>query len=91
MGGEERSFKNQNMILENRKRLSVSGVEEVDGFDDSYVNIRTGLGTLVVRGHELHVESLSVETGELLITGEIGEMIYEEASVRTGWIKRLLG
>ena len=91
MAGEERSFKNQNLILESRKRLSVSGVEEVDGFDETYVSVRTSLGTLSVRGHDLRVESLSVETGELLITGEIGELLYEETSVRSGWLKRLFG
>lgn len=91
MAGEERSFKNQNLILESRKRLSVSGVEEVDGFDETYVSVRTSLGTLSVRGHDLRVESLSVETGELLITGEISELLYEETSVRSGWLKRLFG
>ena len=91
MAEEERSFKNQNLILESRKRLSVSGVEEVDGFDETYVSVRTSLGTLSVRGHDLRVESLSVETGELLITGEIGELLYEETSVRSGWLKRLFG
>ena len=91
MAEEELSFKNQNLILESRKRLSVSGVEEVDGFDETYVSVRTSLGTLSVRGHDLRVESLSVETGELLITGEIGELLYEETSVRSGWLKRLFG
>ena len=91
MAGEERSFKNQNLILEGRKRLSVSGVEEVDGFDDGTVRMLTCLGELTVRGRELRVESMSVETGELSVSGEIGEIIYEEPTVRNGWIKRLFG
>ena len=91
MAGEERSFKNQNLILENRKRLSVSGVEEVDGFDDSFVRMNTVLGTLTVHGKGLRIEELSVQSGDLSVTGEIGELIYEEAPSRSGWFRRLLG
>ena len=82
MAMEERSFRTQNLILENRKRLSVSGVEEVEGFDEQSVQIRTALGVLVVRGERLHVENLSVESGDLLVTGEISEMDYEDIPVR---------
>ena len=91
MAGEERSFKNQNLILESRKRLSVSGVEEVDGFDEGFIRIRTCLGALTVRGQGLRVENLSVESGELSVSGEIAELIYEEPTARSGLLKRLLG
>ena len=91
MAGEERSFKNQNLILESRKNLSVSGVEEVDGFDDGYVRMCTCLGALTVRGTGLRVENLSIETGELTVTGEIAEIVYEEQAAGTGWLKRLFG
>ncbi len=91
MAGEERSFKNQNLILESRKRLSVSGVEEVEGFDEGFIRIRTCLGALTVRGQGLRVENLSVESGELSVSGEIAELIYEEPTARSGLLKRLLG
>ena len=91
MAGEERRFNNQNLILESRKRLSVSGVEEVDSFDDGFVRLHTSLGELSVRGHGLRIENLSVETGELTVSGESGELVYEEPAERTGWLKRLLG
>lgn len=91
MAEEERTFKTQNLILENRKRLSVSGVKEVVGFDDGRVRMRTALGDLTVHGTGLRVEDLSVESGDLLVTGEIGEMIYEAGAVRTDWRKRLFG
>ena len=91
MAGEERSFKNQNLILESRKHLSVSGVEEVDGFDEGFIRIRTCLGALTVRGQGLRVENLSVESGELSVSGEIAELIYEEPTTRSGLLKRLFG
>ena len=91
MAGEERITRPQNLILENRKRLSVSGVEEVAGFDESFVKIRTCLGDLTVHGENLHVETLSVETGDLLITGTINELDYEEPILRSGFLAKLFG
>ena len=91
MTGEERSALPQNLILENRRRLNISGVSEVEGFDDSVVHMRASLGALTVRGEELHIESLSVETGELLLSGKICELIYEELPERSGLLGRLFG
>ena len=90
MAVEERGVRPQNLILENRKRLSVSGVEEVSGFDEGYVRARTSLGDLVVRGEELYVEILSVDTGELVITGQINDLGYEESIVKSGFLARFL-
>ena len=91
MTGQERSARGQTLILENRKKLSVSGVEEVLGFDESTVRTRTALGGLIVRGDGLHVESLSVDTGELVVTGEIDDIGYEESVLRSGFFARLFG
>ena len=46
----------QNIILENRRRMSVSGVEEVLAFDERVVEMKTALGELRVQGEELRVE-----------------------------------
>ena len=89
MATEQRSGKPQNLILENRKRLSVSGVEEVAGFDETYIRMHTTLGELIIHGENLHVEILSVETGETVITGYISELVYEEPSRNVGLLSRL--
>ena len=91
MTAEERGAQPQNLILEGRRALSISGVAEVEGFDDAAVHMRTSLGSLTVRGEELRIESLSVETGELLLRGRINEIIYEELPERSGILGRLLG
>lgn len=69
MAGETERRKAQNIILENRNRLSVSGVEEVGGFDESIVEMQTELGALTVHGSNLRVETLSVDSGDLLVVG----------------------
>ena len=79
------------VIMENRKVLSVSGVSDVDSFDGLSVVVYTALGELTVRGSGLQIQRLNVETGDLSITGEIDSLTYAEHSARhTGIFKRLL-
>ena len=91
MAGEEKARREQpqNMILESRRRLSVSGVEEVLAFDEHEVSMKTVLGELTVKGEELKVEKLEVESGELHIQGKISELSYQETPP-TLW-ERLFG
>ncbi|MBQ5814168.1 MAG: sporulation protein YabP [Clostridia bacterium] len=65
-----------NLILEGRERLSISGVEDVISFDENEILAETVLGTLVTRGEELHVERLSLDTGELIINGRLDSFEY---------------
>jgi sporulation protein YabP len=67
---------NQNIILENRKSLSISGITDVDSFDEKEISLYTQLGELTIQGRELHIDSMSVETGDMTITGDIWAMIY---------------
>ncbi len=91
MAEAERSTKAQNLILENRKRLSVSGVEEVSGFDETFVRLRTVLGELTVYGEELRVEELSVESGELMVSGNVAALEYGETAPKRRPLSRLFG
>ena len=67
---------NQNLILENRKSLSISGITDVDSFDEKAICLYTQLGELTIQGKELHIDSMSVETGDMSITGDIWAIIY---------------
>ncbi|HAE51884.1 MAG: sporulation protein YabP [Ruminococcus sp.] len=68
--------KNQSIILENRKSLTISGITDVDSFDEKTVCLYTQLGELTIQGKDLHIDSMSVETGDMTITGDICAMIY---------------
>ena len=63
IANEPRGETPHNLILEDRRRLSVSGVMEVISFDDSQVVMETDRGVLTVDGGELHVEKLSLDVG----------------------------
>ncbi len=67
-----------NLILEGRKKLSLSGVSDVDSFDDQTIVLYTGQGELCVRGINLRIGKLSVETGELSVEGEINSLTYSD-------------
>ncbi len=67
-----------NVILENRKKLILTGVEDVDSFDEQTVVAYTSLGELTIKGEKLHVNKLSTESGELNIEGEVSSMVYSE-------------
>lgn len=68
----------QNLILENRGKLSVSGVVDVLSFDDQVVMIETELGLLTVKGENLRINKLSIDTSEVIVEGEISYLAYSE-------------
>ncbi len=57
----------QNLILENRNKLSVSGVKDVLSFDDQVVIMETELGLLTVKGENLRINKLSIDTSEIIV------------------------
>jgi sporulation protein YabP len=79
---EKEKFSNtpQNIILEDRARLSVTGVLDVDSFDDRQIVAKTVKGTLIMRGSDLHIDKLSLDTGDLVVTGLVTELGYEETA-----------
>ena len=69
----------QTVILENRKRLTIDSVKNVESFNDDYLEISTGLGDICIEGTDLKIEELRQENGKILITGEISGLFYKEA------------
>ena len=61
----------QNIVLENREKLSISGVLDVLSFDDQIVILETELGLLTIKGENLRINKLSLDTTEVVINGEI--------------------
>lgn len=68
----------QNLILENREKLSISGVVDVLSFDDQVVIVETELGLLTVKGENLRINKLSIDTSEVIVEGEIYNLAYSE-------------
>ncbi len=68
----------QNLVLENREKLSISGVLDVLSFDDQVVIVETELGLLTVKGENLRINKLSLDTSEVVVEGEIYNLAYSE-------------
>lgn len=68
----------QNLVLENREKLSISGVLDVLSFDDQVVIVETELGLLTVKGDNLRINKLSIDTSEVVVEGEIYNLAYSE-------------
>lgn len=77
--------------LEERRKLTVTGVTEVVSFDDSSVVLQTSLGTLIVQGQQLQLKNLSLDGGQMAVDGTVSALIYEEPRLHSGWRQRLFG
>lgn len=78
------------VILKEREQALLSGVTDVVSFDEMQIEAVTSKGVLVMTGEGLHIESLSVETGDLVVEGRIDSLVYtaEESAKKTGfWTK----
>lgn len=71
----------QNIVLENREKLSISGVNDVLSFDDQIVILETGLGLLTIKGENLRINKLSLDNEEVIIEGEINSLSYSEKEI----------
>lgn len=90
MTGEQTLTFPQNLTLEDRRRLTVTGVTDIGGYDEQTVVALTQLGELTVKGEELHIIKMSVDAGELEIEGEISSLMYSEIqSQKQGLFSRL--
>ncbi len=67
-----------NIIMEERKKLSVSGVLDIDSFDEQTIIAVTEQGELTIRGSNLHITRLNLEQSELLVEGEISSLAYTD-------------
>ena len=75
-----------------REHLVISGVEDVERFDENGIVMATSAGTLVVTGEELHIGKLSLDGGELHVDGRVDSVSYEDGGREGGGLfRRLFG
>ena len=89
---EEKRKEAQNIILENRKKASISGVEDIDSFDEQEIRASLNQGAMVVRGEKLHIQVLDLNEGKAVISGRVDSLMYVKAKVKgeKGIIARIM-
>lgn len=73
----------QNLLLENRERLTVTGVIDVESFNDENIIVDTELGILTIKGEDLHISRLNLDNSELNVEGDIVSFEYSESESRS--------
>ena len=88
---EERMALPHKLTLDQRKKLSMTGVTEVVSFEENSVILKTAMGVLVIQGSQLRLKTLSLEGGQVDVSGTISALIYEEPRSAGGVLRRLFG
>jgi len=87
---EDMAGARHHLELEGRERLLVTGVEEVERFDEEEIVMNTTAGVLVVGGTQLHIGKLNLDGGELHVDGSIHTLLYEDTAPKSGGLLRRL-
>ena len=77
--------------MESREKLSITGVDDVSGFDENLVVLTTALGDLTIRGQGLHIDRIDLDVGQLEVRGHIQELSYDEPAKAGSIWTRLFG
>lgn len=74
--------KKSNLVLENRKRLALTGVVEVISFNETVILLNTCLGSMTIKGEGLRMNKLDVQNGEVMIVGTINSCVYSGVEIK---------
>lgn len=86
---DENANKIHNVILENRKKFTLSGVDEVISFDEETITLCTSEGNLTVKGNELHILNFDSNNGDLTGEGRIHAFIYTAPENSRGFFTKI--
>ena len=75
-------IKNASIMLWERKQLQLSGIEDVISFDELSVYVMTKNGNLLIEGNDLHITTLDISSGNMVIEGMLRSMIYNDKEVK---------
>lgn len=82
----------QNLILESREKLNISGALDVLSFDDQIVIVQTHLGLLTVKGEDLRISKLNIDSEEVIVEGTINSISYSDKNIEkkdTGFLGKI--
>ena len=85
------AVKTRSVSMDDRCRLNVTGVDDVESFDEATIVMNTSQGNLIVRGSGLHIGKISLDVGEIKVEGMITDLNYEEKAHTGGFWSRLFG
>lgn len=73
---EQKNESGHELYLKDCQKGHISGVKEVLSFDTEAIRLDTVCGRIQIRGRDLHVSQLSLETGEITLSGTVESIQY---------------
>ena len=70
--------KPHNVIMNNCEKMSITGVCDVESFDDKTIICYTDFGELIIRGNRLHVDNMNVSCGDMEVSGRVLSLVYTD-------------
>lgn len=89
MTENQKPMKRHTLTIDGREKLIAAGIRRVDFFSDELITAQTELGQLNIKGEALHIETLSAETGDMLVRGRVIAVSYTESSPALSFFGRL--
>lgn len=89
MAENQKSTKRHVVAVDARQKLTATGILGVDFFSDELITAQTELGQLNIKGDGLHIESLSADTGDMLVVGKVIALSYTESGPALSFLGRL--
>lgn len=86
---EENIRKSHNLILEDRKKFTLTGVKDVLSFDENTIMLDTSLGKLAVKGEDLKLGQFDTQKGDVSGVGKIYAVVYTQDEQSGGFFSRL--
>lgn len=77
------------IVIENRKKLTASGILNVDSYEDESIVAQSECGEIVIKGHDLKISRLSVETGDMTVDGNIDSVAYNAPKITGNFFSRV--
>lgn len=86
----DRTSMPHDIILEERCRLSITGVQKVLLCSPEQAAVKTAKGTLHLSGEQINVEVLDLEAGQARLTGQFRTLEYSQEHTAGGLLRRIL-
>lgn len=87
--GDMPNGKKHTLALDNRRRLVLTGAEDVSGFNEESISVKTSAGTLLIKGSGLHIDRLNLETGDVTVDGTVNSLQYSGSGEARSRFSRL--
>jgi len=79
----------QSIQIENRERITLTGITRVDSFDEGEVNARCASSGIAVFGQGLHIAKLDLDNGMLIVDGFISGIEYSDSEKKESFLSRM--